>query len=215
MIAIFLGAPGSGKGTQAKRLMQSHGFPQLSTGDMLRASIQQGTKLGIEAKTFMDKGSLVPDHVVIGMIAERIQNPDCSKGFILDGFPRTVPQADALKKMLLDRKLNISAAVLFDIDESVLLDRMTGRRVCKNCGEMFHITFSPPPNGKCSKCGSSEIIQRDDDKAEVIKKRMEVYRQQTFPVAAFYEKDGFLKKIDASRAPEKVFGDLKIALSIS
>lgn len=213
MILILLGPPGSGKGTQAKRLVKERGWPQLSTGDMLRANISQGTKLGLEAKSFMDRGALVPDQVVIGMIQIRTQEPDCAQGFILDGFPRTIPQADALAKMLGEQNRKVDRAVFFQIPDSELVKRLSGRRTCVKCGAMYHIESAPPKNGSvCDACGSP-LVQRDDDKPEVIQKRLAVYHQQTAPVVDYYRKQGKLREIDATLAPEAVSKELHKALS--
>lgn len=213
MIVILLGPPGSGKGTQAKRLMGEKQWPQLSTGDMLRAAIKSGTKLGIEAKSFMDNGSLVPDSVVIGLIEERIQEPDGRNGFILDGFPRTIPQAEALDLMLHGKKRKVDRVVLFEIPDSELVSRLSGRRTCSKCGSMFHIDTMPPRRaGVCDQCGSG-LTQRDDDQAEVIQKRLKVYHQQTAPVAGFYRKQGKLACLDATQSPNFVSEALARALS--
>jgi adenylate kinase len=208
MILVLLGPPGSGKGTQAKRLVSERGWPQLSTGDMLRGAIAKGTKLGLEAKGFMDKGSLVPDEVVIGLIRERIQHADAQKGFILDGFPRTIPQAEALDKMISAQGRKIDSAILFHIEDSELVRRLSGRRTCLKCGAMFHVeSLKPKKDGVCDNCGGA-LAQRDDDKPEVIKKRLSVYHQQTAPVAEYYRKHADLKSVDASLAPDVVAGSL-------
>ena len=212
MILILLGPPGSGKGTQAKRLMAQKQWPQLSTGDMLRSAIKQGTPLGLEAKGFMDKGALVPDEVVIGLIRERTQQADCKAGFILDGFPRTLPQASALDVMLQNQSRQVDRVVLFEIPDSELIRRLSGRRTCSKCGAMYHIeNLKPKKDGVCDQCGSS-LLQRDDDRAEVIQKRLEVYHRQTSPLAGFYQAQGKLKKIDAIVAPDSVSEALAQAL---
>jgi len=213
MIVILLGPPGSGKGTQAKRLMGEKRWPQLSTGDMLRSAIKQGTRLGLEAKAFMDKGSLVPDAVVIGLIEERIQELDCKDGLILDGFPRTIPQAEALDLMLQAQKRKVGKVVLFEIPDAELIGRLSGRRTCSKCGTLYHIeSMRPKKDGICDQCGSV-LLQRDDDRAEVIQKRLEVYHRQTAPVAGFYRTQGKLKSLDASVDPDSVAGALAQALS--
>jgi adenylate kinase len=213
MILVLLGPPGSGKGTQAKTLVAKHHWPQLSTGDMLRHAIAEGTQLGLEAKTFMDKGSLVPDAVVIGLIAARSQVSDCKKGFILDGFPRTIPQAEALDEMLKKQGRAVDRTVLFEIPDSELVRRLSGRRTCLSCGSMFHVdSMKPKEEGMCDKCGSP-LVQRDDDKAEVILKRLAVYHQQTAPLANYYQTAGKLKKIDATQSPARVSESLEAALS--
>ncbi len=213
MISIFMGPPGSGKGTQAKRIIAQYGWPQLSTGDMLRAAIAQGTKLGLEAKSYMDKGALVPDSVVIGLIGERIQAADCKNGFILDGFPRTIPQAEALEKTLQGQGRQVEAAVLFDVPDELLIRRLSGRRTCLKCGAMYHVeSMRPKTEGVCDQCGS-ELIQRDDDKIEVIQNRLKVYHQQTAPVAEFYRKRDKLRVLDATQPLEAVTQALRQALN--
>jgi adenylate kinase len=204
MILIFLGPPGSGKGTQAKRLSAEKGWPQLSTGDMLRGAISQGTKLGLEAKSFMDKGMLVPDTVVIGLIAERIGASDCKNGFILDGFPRTIPQAEALDVMLKKVGRGVDQVILFEIEDQELVSRLSGRRTCPKCGAMFHIqTLKPKVDGVCDVCSSS-LIQRDDDKTEVIQKRLRVYHEQTAPVAGYYQDQQKLARLNAAQGFDEV-----------
>jgi adenylate kinase len=204
MILVLLGPPGSGKGTQAKKLVTQHRWPQLSTGDMLRSAIAAGTQLGLEAKSFMDKGSLVPDAVVIGLIAERSKAADCKDGFILDGFPRTIPQAEALDQMLKSQSRAVDGAVLFEIPDSELVRRLSGRRTCLKDGSMYHIeTLQPKKPGLCDQCGAL-LIQRDDDKAEVIQKRLAVYHQQTAPLANYYQTANKLKKIDATQSADAV-----------
>lgn len=204
MILIFLGPPGSGKGTQAKRLSAEKGWPQLSTGDMLRGAISQGTKLGLEAKSFMDKGMLVPDTVVIGLIAERIGASDCTNGFILDGFPRTIPQAEALDVMLKKVGRAVDQVILFEIEDQELVTRLSGRRTCSKCGAMYHVvTLKPKKDGTCDVCGSA-LIQRDDDKPEVIKKRLSVYHEQTAPVAGYYQNQQKLARLNAAQGFDEV-----------
>jgi adenylate kinase len=204
MILILLGPPGSGKGTQAKLLVEKRGWPQLSTGDMLRTAIGKGTQLGLEAKSFMDKGALVPDTVVIGLIKERIQASDCAKGFILDGFPRTIPQAEVLDSMLKEAGRKVDAVVLFEIADEELVSRLSGRRTCLKCGAMFHIDSArPKAEGICDKCGAA-LVQRDDDQPKVISNRLSVYHQQTSPLASFYKGQGKLKSIKATESTEKV-----------
>jgi adenylate kinase len=204
MILILLGPPGSGKGTQAKKLVTEKGWPQLSTGDMLRSAIQEKTKLGLEAKSFMDQGALVPDGVVIGLISERIKKPDCVAGFVLDGFPRTVPQAVALDQMLQQVGRNVDRAVLFEIADEELVSRLSGRRTCPKCNSMFHVVSAKPrQDGICDQCGTA-LVQRDDDKTEVIRKRLGVYHQQTAPVATYYGQQSKLKKLNADLPPAQV-----------
>jgi adenylate kinase len=213
MILVLLGPPGSGKGTQAKRLSAQRSWPQLSTGDMLRSAISKGTKLGLEAKSYMDRGALVPDSVVIDLIAERTTASDARGGFILDGFPRTIPQAEALEQMLVRQGRKVDSAILFEIPDTELVRRLSGRRTCLSCGAMYHVESAPAKrDGFCDQC-DSKLVQRDDDSEEVIKKRLSVYHQQTAPLADFYQKHGKLKIVKAIRSPEVVAKDLQEALS--
>ncbi len=214
MILVLLGPPGSGKGTQAKRLSALRGWPQLSTGDMLRTAIAAGSKLGLEAKSFMDQGNLVPDSVVVGLIAERSSQADCKNGFILDGFPRTIPQAQSLDQMLTAQSRRVDKVLLFQIENEELVKRLSGRRVCSNCGSMYHVEFSPPKaSGVCDKCGSKALIQRDDDQAAVIEKRLKVYQEQTEPLVKYYTDAKKLKTLDATLQPEQVEENLLKMLS--
>ncbi len=205
MITVLFGPPGSGKGTQAKRLVEKTFLPQLSTGDMLRAAISQGTELGKKAKTFMDQGSLVPDLVVIELIRERIQAQDCKKGFYLDGFPRTLPQAQVLDEMLKTLGRQVDHALLFQIEDQELIVRLSGRRTCIKCGSMYHI-INPKPKkeGFCDSCHSA-LIQREDDKPQVIQKRLQVYHSQTSPLVDYYQKQGKLNEISAKDQSDDVF----------
>src|ERR1022692_635629 len=184
MRIILLGAPGSGKGTQSQKLMDAYGVPQISTGDLLREAVAKGTALGLRAKTAMDAGKLVDDEIVLGMIRERLARPDASKGFILDGFPRNIAQAQALERTLRDLAQPLQAVVLMNLDTSILFKRLTGRRICQECGRVFNVFTSPPgPLPHCEKCGDKpRLIQRPDDKEEVIGKRLEVYEAQTKPL---------------------------------
>ncbi|MBN21666.1 MAG: adenylate kinase [Bdellovibrionaceae bacterium] len=205
MRLIFLGPPGSGKGTQAKRLQAQKNWPQLSTGDMLRSAIQAGTELGLKAKEIMDSGELVSDEVVVGLINERLKGNDCQSGFVLDGFPRTIPQAQALDQLMDRLQLQIDASVLFEIENSVLIERLSGRRTCSSCGAMFHLVSAPPKKeGQCDSCGSSSLIQREDDRPEVIQKRLKVYHEQTFPLIDYYEGQGKLRRINADQSLSEV-----------
>ncbi len=197
MNLILLGPPGAGKGTQAKRLQESLAIPQLSTGDMLRALASQGSELGIKAKGFMDAGQLVPDDVTIDMIAERIDEPDCGKGFILDGFPRTLAQAEALDEMLerLERKLD--RVIEMTVDDEVLVERITGRFACARCGAGYHEVFQRPrEDGVCDACGHTEFVRRADDTAETVRARLEAYHAQTAPLLPYYRKRGVLSSVD-------------------
>jgi len=214
MISVFLGPPGSGKGTQAKKFSAEKGVPQLSTGDMLRQAISAGTALGRSAQEFMSRGALVPDEVVIGLIRERTQRPDCQGGFILDGFPRTIPQATALDALLSEISREVSAAILFEIQDSALVARLTGRRTCVTCGAMYHLLSMPPrKTGVCDQCGG-ELIQRDDDREDVIRKRLAVYHQQTAPLVEFYRQRGMLSPVDASASPDAVYCEVKSKLAV-
>jgi adenylate kinase len=212
MILVLLGPPGSGKGTQAKRLASERHWPQLSTGDMLRAATAAGTKLGIEAKSFMDKGALVPDSVVIGLIDERTRATDAANGFILDGFPRTIPQAEALDRMLEARGKQVNRAVLFDIADGELVSRLSGRRTCPKCGAMFHLSsMRSKKDGICDVCGTA-LVQRDDDREDVIRKRLETYHRQTAPLREYYQRQDKLRTLDASAQPDSVSRALASAL---
>lgn len=212
MISVFLGAPGSGKGTQAKKLSTKTGIPQLSTGDMLRAAISSGSELGVRAKGFIDNGQLVPDDVVIELIRERTLQADCKPGFILDGFPRTVGQAQGLEKMLAGLGRRLDRVVLFSISEDALIERLTGRRTCTACSAMYHIRFQPSRvEGVCDSCGGT-LVQRSDDSLSVIQKRMNVFRDQTAPLESYYKERHVLSVIDASVSPELVYNQLSSLL---
>lgn len=205
MRLVLLGAPGAGKGTQAKKLIEKYGIPQISTGDLLRAAVAAGTPLGKEAKSYMDKGELVPDSVVLGMVEERLRQDDCKKGYILDGFPRNTAQAEALDKMLASMDMALNAALSVDVPFDDLMKRLTGRRTCKACGQMYNIYFNPPKSsGVCDKCGG-ELFQRDDDKEETIRKRLEVYNAQTAPLIDYYGKKGILKSVDGTGGIDEIF----------
>ncbi len=197
MNLILLGPPGAGKGTQARRLQESLGIPQLSTGDMLRALAVSGSELGIRAKGYMDAGNLVPDDVMIDMIAERIAGPDCRKGFILDGFPRTVAQAEALDEMLGRLKRKLDRVIEMTVDDDALVARITGRFACANCGAGYHDVFQPPRKaGVCDECGQTEFTRRADDTAETVRARLEAYHAQTAPLLPYYKKRGVLSSVD-------------------
>ncbi|NOY63977.1 MAG: adenylate kinase [Nitrospirae bacterium] len=208
MRIVLLGAPGAGKGTQAKKLIEKYGIPQISTGDILRKAVADGTPLGKEAKSYMDRGELVPDSVVIGLVKERLQQDDCKKGFILDGFPRNTSQAETLDQVLDEMGMPLQVALSVDVDFDVLMKRLTGRRTCKSCGQMYNIYFSPPQKeGVCDKCGG-ELYQRDDDKEETIKKRLEVYEAQTAPLIDYYEKKGILKRVNGVGNIDEIFANI-------
>ncbi|MGB5210364.1 MAG: adenylate kinase [Gammaproteobacteria bacterium] len=212
MRIILLGAPGSGKGTQAQRLTKGHGIPQVSTGDLLREAVAQGTELGKKAKIAMDAGELVSDDIVLGMIRERLARPDAESGFILDGFPRNLAQAEALDGVLEDLGAPLDAAVLMDVDFDVLLKRLTGRRTCGSCGKVYNVYFfAPKKDGVCDACGG-ELIQRADDNEETITQRLKVYESQTTPLVSFYEERGKLKVVPAEGEIDEVFQRLEAAL---
>jgi adenylate kinase len=212
MRIILLGGPGAGKGTQAKKLVEKYNIPQISTGDMLRAALKEGTALGLEAKKFMDAGKLVPDEVVIGLIEERIKLPDCKKGFMLDGFPRTVGQADALKGVLDKMGIKLDHVISIEVANEELVGRLTGRRTCKACGSGFHLLFDPPKKaGVCDKCGG-ELYQRDDDKEETIRNRLKVYDSQTAPLIDYYKKAGLLRPIQGVGSIDEIFGRITSVL---
>lgn len=202
---ILLGPPGAGKGTQAKLMIDKWNIPQVSTGDILRAAVREGTPLGVEAKGFMDSGELVPDRVVIGIIAERLKEDDAAGGFILDGFPRTIPQAEALGEILDELGRNIDHVISIDVDDEELVTRLTGRRMCKGCGESFHVVFNPSAKeGVCDRC-SGELYQRDDDKEGTIRQRLAVYSEQTQPLIAYYEKQGKVRRIEGTGGISDIF----------
>lgn len=196
MKLILLGPPGAGKGTQAKMLTERFGIPQISTGDILRAAVKAGTPMGLKAKSFMDAGGLVPDQVVIGIVQERLQQQDCTHGFILDGFPRTTAQAEALKETLAQLQKNLDRVVSLEVDTEALVARLTGRRTCTACGRGFHVQFDAPRlDGVCDSCGGG-LVQRDDDQEATIRHRLDVYAQQTSPLIAFYQNEGLLVSVD-------------------
>lgn len=213
MRIILLGEPGSGKGTCSTGLVKKYGIPQISTGDMLRAAVKAGTPLGQKAQEFMKKGELVPDSVVIGLIQERLQKADAAKGFILDGFPRTVAQAQSLEEMLKGMSIKLNAVIKIVISKATLMKRLTGRRVCTACGAVFNVeTMKPKKEGICDKCGK-ELIQRVDDKPETIENRLVVYQKDTAPLIEFYKGKGLLKPVDCDCAYEEVLNRIFKALS--
>jgi adenylate kinase len=192
---IFLGPPGAGKGTQAKNLAQEWGVPQVATGEMLRDAVKAGTPLGLEAKRIMESGALVPDDVMIGLIADRLRQPDAARGFILDGFPRTIAQAEALERLLKDVDQSLGAVVYFEVPEAELLRRLTGRRLCRQCQTAFHTVSAPPKReGVCDRCGG-ELYQRDDDSEATVRHRLDVYRRQTAPLLDYYRGRGRLAAV--------------------
>ncbi len=205
MRLVLLGAPGAGKGTQAKKLVDKYGIPQISTGDILRKAVADGTPLGKEAKSSMDKGELVPDSVVIGLVKERLAQNDCKKGYILDGFPRNTAQAEALDDVLATMKMPITTALSVDVDKNDLMKRLTGRRTCKNCQQMFNIHFTPPKKeGVCDRCGG-DLYQRDDDKEETIRNRLDVYEQATAPLIDYYQKKNILRSVEGVGSIDEIF----------
>lgn len=204
MNLILLGPPGAGKGTQAKMLTDCFGIPQISTGDILRAAVKEGTQLGQQAKAYMDDGKLVPDEVVIGIVTERLQEPDCSNGFILDGFPRTVAQADALQANLSVLGKELDRVISLQVDTEALVERLTGRRTCKTCGRGYHVKFDPPKVADgCDVC-NGELYQRDDDREDTIRKRLDVYERQTSPLIDYYRNAGLLIEVDGMQPIDEV-----------
>ncbi len=215
MRIVLLGGPGSGKGTQAKMLVQKLGIPQISTGDIFRAALKEGTPKGLKAKTYMDKGELVPDDVVIGVVEERLSKPDLDKGYMLDGFPRTLAQAKALDKILETQGKSISHAVLVDVPDEELVKRLSGRRTCRNssCGAMFHVIFNAPKkDGTCDICGS-ELYQRDDDNEKTIRERLGVYNNQTAPLIQYFAQKGLLRKVEGVGPIEEIFARIEKAMA--
>ncbi|EGT0681452.1 adenylate kinase [Clostridium perfringens] len=205
MKIVLLGPPGAGKGTQAKSISNRYSIPHISTGDIFRKNISENTLLGIEAKSYMDNGQLVPDEVTINMVKDRLQQDDCKNGYLLDGFPRTVHQAEALDNFLTEREESIDTALLIEVPKEFILERMTGRRVCPSCGASYHIKFNPPTNdGKCDLCGS-DVIQRKDDTEETVKERLDVYENQTQPLIDFYKNKKQLSVVDGTQAINEVF----------
>ena len=205
MKIVLLGPPGAGKGTQAKSISNRYSIPHISTGDIFRKNISENTPLGIEAKKHIDKGQLVPDEVTINMVKDRLQQDDCKNGYLLDGFPRTVNQAEALQEFLLGRNEGIDTALLIEVPTGFILERMTGRRVCPSCGASYHIKFNPPNvAGKCDVCGS-DIIQRKDDTEETVSERLDVYERQTQPLIDFYKERNLLSIVDGTKAINEVF----------
>ncbi|MEK4948935.1 adenylate kinase [Bacillus sp. FSL W8-1127] len=208
MNLVLMGLPGAGKGTQAEKIVEKYEIPHISTGDMFRAAMKEGTELGLKAKSYMDKGELVPDEVTIGIVRERLSKDDCKKGFLLDGFPRTVAQAEALESIMSDLGKKIDYVINIDVDKDLLLERLTGRRICKSCGSTYHLVFNPPKvAGKCDRCGG-ELYQRADDNAETVQNRLDVNLKQAKPLLDFYGEKGYLKNIDGTQKINKVFEDI-------
>lgn len=212
MNIILIGPPGAGKGTQATRMIDRLGVPQISTGDMFRAAVKEGSPMGKKAKEYMDKGALVPDEVVIGVVKERFGKPDCTKGFILDGFPRTLEQAKALDGLLKDLGTRLDHVVVIEVPDDYLVKRLTGRRTCRGCNYMHHVEFDPPKKaGACDKCGG-ELYQRDDDQEATIRQRLTTYHGQTSPLIEYYGKQGIVRKINGTLSMVQVQDEIKKAI---
>jgi adenylate kinase len=209
---ILLGPPGAGKGTQASRIADAYTIPHISTGDILRGHVREGTPLGVEAKTYMDAGDLVPDQLVMRMVGDRLREPDAAHGFLFDGFPRTVPQAEALEHLLMEHEAPLDAVLRLAVPNEEVIARLTGRRTCSQCGRIFHVEFDPPQEeGRCDECGG-ELRQRDDDTEEVVRNRLDVYRAQTEPLEHFYWERGLLRDVEATGTPDEVFASARSIL---
>ena len=199
MIVILLGPPGAGKGTQSEMLIDRYKLTHISTGDILRSSVKKGTELGNKAKEYMDKGELVADEIIVGIVEERLQEPDCESGALLDGFPRTVVQARSLEKVLEGLGRSLSLVLYIDVDEEELISRLTGRRVCRECGASYHLKFNPPQvRNVCDQCGG-ELYQREDDSLDTVKQRVDIYKEQTEPLINYYKNNGQLQKVDGNQ----------------
>ena len=208
MIIVMLGAPGAGKGTQAAMICDKYDIPHVSTGDIFRANIKNGTELGKKAKAFMDEGKLVPDELTIELLLDRVSQDDCAKGYVLDGFPRTIPQAEVLTNALAKAGEKVDFAINVDVPDENIIKRMSGRRSCPKCGASYHVEFVPSKKeGICDVCGS-ELIQREDDKPETVKNRLSVYHDQTQPLIEYYEKAGALQAVDGTKDKDEVFADI-------
>ena len=210
---ILLGPPGAGKGTQAERLVEDFGLPYVATGNLLRTAVSEGTELGKKAKEYMDRGDLVPDDLIIAMILEYLENEDTSKGFILDGFPRTERQAEALDEELVKHGRSLTAALLMEVDDDTVVDRLSGRRMCVKGQHNFHLKFDPPKHPERCDLDGSRLVQRDDDKPDVIQQRLRQYHEKTEPLVDYYDRKGMLRRIDASRDPDKVSDQIRATLA--
>lgn len=209
MRLILLGPPGAGKGTQAARIAEAYAIPHISTGDILRANVRAGTELGAEAKRYMDAGDLVPDELIMRMVGDRLREPDAAAGFLFDGFPRTVPQAEALEHLLVEHEAPLDAVLRLSVPRDEVIARLTGRRTCSRCGRIFHLRYDPPEvEGRCDECGG-ELVQRDDDTEEVAHNRLDVYAAQTEPLEHFYWERGLLRDVEATGSPDEVFASAR------
>lgn len=206
MNIILMGLPGAGKGTQAEKIVATYGIPHISTGDMFRAAMQQQTELGLKAKSFMDKGELVPDEVTNGIVKERLQQADTEKGFLLDGFPRTQAQAEAFDKIMQDLNRSIDAVINIEVNPEILMQRLTGRIICRNCGSTYHKTNNPPKvEGTCDRCGSHDFYQREDDKPETVENRIQINIEQSKPILNYYKAKGILRNVDGESGIDNLF----------
>jgi adenylate kinase len=215
MNLVFLGPPGAGKGTQAKRLSEEFKWPHISTGDILREAVSKGTELGKRAKEYMEKGELVPDEVVIGIIKDRLKLEDAQGGFILDGFPRTVNQARSLDEVLKEEGNSLDSVLYFEVSEEEVVRRLTGRRTCSKCGAIFHLIYNPPKNSDICDLCQGELTQREDDREETVKNRLKVYLSQTVPLIDYYREKGVLREIDAGKSEDQVYEEIKRVLELA
>ena len=215
MNIILMGLPGAGKGTQAEKIVATYGIPHISTGDMFRAAMQQQTELGLKAKSFMDKGELVPDEVTNGIVKERLQQADTEKGFLLDGFPRTQAQAEALDKIMQDLNRSIDAVINIEVNPEILMQRLTGRIICRNCGSTYHKTNNPPKvEGTCDRCGSHDFYQREDDKPETVENRIQINIEQSKPILNYYKAKGILRNVDGESGIDNLFQTIQSIMGV-